>query len=203
MKPPLHDHAAPRLTRRRLIGLAIASLSAAARAAGLPRIPLAEAARRLAGGGFVLMMRHAVTEPGTGDPAGFTLDDCASQRNLSEAGRSQATAIGAALRSAGIRIDSVRASAWCRCRDTAELAFGRYEVWPALNSFFEDRPAGVARTREVARFASALQAPANAMLVTHQVNITELSGAWAAPGEIVVVRWDGTRPRAEFRFGVD
>lgn len=65
------------------------------------------------------MLRHAQTVPGTGDPPGFRLDDCATQRHLGELGRTQARAWGELLRREGVRVDWVHASAWCRCQETA------------------------------------------------------------------------------------
>ena len=169
-------------------------------AAEPPAVSLAEAARRLEAGGYVLMMRHAQTEPGLGDPAGYRLDDCATQRNLSVEGRAQAGAAGRALRAAGVRLAEVRSSAWCRCRDTARLAFGEHAVWPALNSFFDDRAAGPARTEAVAALARELRPPRNVMLVTHQVNITAASGIYPQVGEIVALAWRGGRMTPEIRF---
>src|SRR5690606_18848597 len=78
---------------------------------------------RLRAGGLVLLMRHAETTPGTGDPPGFRLEDCATQRNLSIAGREQARAVGAALARRGVKIATVLSSPWCRARETAMLAF--------------------------------------------------------------------------------
>lgn len=163
-------------------------------------IGLAEAAARLAAGGYVLMMRHASTEPGLGDPPQFRIGDCATQRNLSAEGREEARATGQALREAGIRFAQVRSSQWCRCVDTASLAFGAHQSWPALNSFFGDRSLGPARAREVVEFARSVRAPHNAMLVTHQVNIQAVFGTFTAPGEIVAGRWRDGELRAEFRF---
>jgi broad specificity phosphatase PhoE len=180
--------------------LACALAAAAAARAQVPSVDLDEAARRLAAGGYVMMMRHAQTEAGIGDPPGFRLDDCSTQRNLSAEGREQARRAGAAIAAAGIRVSVVRSSAWCRCRETAELAFGRHEPWSALNSFFADRSDEPERTRSVVEFARTLRAPSNAMLVTHQVNITAAFGSWASPGEVVAGRWRDGRLAAEFRF---
>ncbi len=88
-------------------------------------------------GGVIVLMRHAQTVSGTGDPPGFRLDRCNTQRNLSAAGRAQATRIGQAFRAAQVGVDEVRTSAWCRCVDTADLAFGRHRVWAPINSFFQ------------------------------------------------------------------
>lgn len=178
-------------------------LAEAARADAVDRVDLGGAAARLRGGGWVLMMRHAQTEPGIGDPPGFRLDRCETQRNLSEAGRRQARAAGEALRAAGIVPAMVRSSAWCRCRDTAELAFGRYEPWPALDSFFEDRAREPAQTAQVQAFARGLREPGNAVLVTHQVNVVAALGVSPAQGEIVAGRWEEGRLRARFAFRPD
>lgn len=179
-------------------GLIAAGLSSAVAAA--EAVPLEEAARRLASGGWVLMMRHAATEPGVGDPASFRLGDCATQRNLSAAGRDQARRAGAALRGAGVRIDEVRTSQWCRCRETAEMAFGAATDWPALNSFFASRGDEAAQTAQVLAWAAKLDPRRNAMLVTHQVNISAVMGHFAAPGEVVAGRWRDGKVEAAFRF---
>jgi len=171
-------------------------------AAGEP-VTLAEAARRLASGGWILMMRHAVTEPGVGDPPGFRIGDCSTQRNLSAEGRAQARRAGAAMRAAGIRIDEVRTSQWCRCRETAELAFGAAADWPALNSFFASRGEEPEQTREVLAWAAGLDPARNAMLVTHQVNISAVMGRFASQGEVVVGRWRNGRVEPAFRFVPD
>jgi hypothetical protein len=88
-------------------------------------------------GGCVVLMRHAATEPGVGDPPGFRLDSCRTQRNLSDEGRAQARRIAQAFAARNLSPPTVRSSAWCRCTETAQLAFGGYSVWPAINSFFQ------------------------------------------------------------------
>ena len=172
----------------------------ALRAAQVPRLPLAQAAERLREGGWVMLMRHARTEPGVGDPPGYRLDRCETQRNLSAAGRAQARAAGAAMRAAGIVVELVRSSRWCRCLDTAGLAFGRHEPWPALDSFFDDRGREADQTAQLADFARALRAPANAVLVTHQVNVVAATGVSPVQGEVVAARWGDGRLRAAFAF---
>ena len=153
--------------------------------------PPADLLAALQRGGHVLLVRHAQTEPGIGDPPGMRLSDCATQRNLSAAGREQARAIGAAVRSRAIPVAAVKSSQWCRCLDTARLAFGDHApvaAWPVLNSFFEDRSVEAARTRELRAALAGAPVEANVVWVTHQVNITALTGVVPAPGEIVVVR---------------
>lgn len=169
-------------------------------AAQAPLLTLAQAAARLASGGYVLMIRHARTESGVGDPPGYRLDDCASQRNLSADGRAQSQAIGRALREAGVPVGEVRSSAWCRCRDTAQLAFGAHTVWPPLNSFFDARAAEREHTAPVLALVAAQRAPANRLLVTHQVNITAASGVYPSPGQMVALHAPGGVAAAAFTF---
>lgn len=143
--------------------------------------------RLLREGGCVVLMRHAQTVPGVGDPAGFRLGQCNTQRNLSEAGREQARQLGAAFAREGVRVDEVRSSAWCRCTDTADLAFGRHSVWTPANSFFQGGERGT-QTRDMGRFVRDWQAPRNAVIVTHQVNMTALTGEFPAMGELFLLR---------------
>jgi hypothetical protein len=136
-------------------------LAASALAAGGVRAQPSDFWARLREGGNVVLMRHARTEPGVGDPPDFRLGECATQRNLSAEGREQARRIGEAFQREAIRLDEVRNSAWCRCVDTAQLAFGRQVVWPPINSFFGSASAREAQTREVLAAARALRAPTN------------------------------------------
>lgn len=157
--------------------------------------PIATAA--LAQPGHVLLLRHAIA-PGTGDPAGMRLGDCATQRNLDAAGRAQAQAIGAGLRQAGIGQARVFTSQWCRTRETAEiLSFGPVVERPAeLNSFFDERSAQPAATAALRAFLRSLPSDGGlVVLVTHQVNITALTGIVPASGEGVVLR---LAPAGEF-----
>jgi phosphohistidine phosphatase SixA len=149
----------------------------------------------LRNGGHVLLMRHAVTEPGIGDPPQFRLDDCSTQRNLSAEGRAQAVRVGRLLAERRVAISAVLSSRWCRCLDTARLAFGQTTPEPALDSFFGERSAQSAPQTVAARTRiRGFRGPGNLMMVTHQVNITALTGEHPAMGEILVVRAnaDGT-----------
>ncbi len=145
----------------------------------------------LAGGGQVVLMRHALTEPGAGDPPGFALGDCATQRNLSAVGRDDARRIGAAFARRGIPVGRVLSSRWCRCLETARLAFGRVEPWPALDSIYEDRRREEEQTRAVRELVSRPPAGGNLVLVTHGVNVAALLGFVPAAGEVVVLTPDG------------
>ena len=142
----------------------------------------------LADGRYVAVMRHALA-PGVGDPDNFTLGDCSTQRNLSESGREQAKAIGDVMRAQGVTEARVYSSEWCRCLETAEgLAFTAVTPKPALNSFFQRRAASEEQTQSLREF---LRTERNTheplVLVTHQVNITALTGVFPASGEIVVI----------------
>ena len=145
----------------------------------------------LRGGGQVLVVRHAATDPGFGDPPGFRLDDCATQRNLSPGGREDARRIGEAFRARAIPIGRILSSQWCRCLETARLAFGTVEPWPRLNSFFDDRSREPEQTRAVRAVAGERPAAGNLVLVTHGVNISALTGILPAPGETVILTPQG------------
>jgi phosphohistidine phosphatase SixA len=140
--------------------------------------------------GLTILYRHAIA-PGTGDPPGFRLDDCATQRNLSAEGRSQARDIGRELRQARVPIAEVRSSRWCRARDTARLmSVGSVRPTPALDSVFTASDDRAQRQRRQA--AQLIRAHADRkgvlVLVGHQVNITDLTGVVPASSEGVVVR---------------
>ncbi|WMS44353.1 histidine phosphatase family protein [Acuticoccus sp. MNP-M23] len=144
--------------------------------------------------GAVAMMRHALA-PGTGDPAGFDVADCTTQRNLDARGRAQARAIGDLFRANGIDNANVLSSAWCRSLETARLLdLGPVETLPALNSFFANRADRAPQTEALRSYlAKAPDAPLR-ILVTHQVNISALTGEFTRSGEMVVlqVAQDGT-----------
>jgi phosphohistidine phosphatase SixA len=155
-----------------------------ARAAGSE----ADMAWRALAQGAIVLFRHALA-PGTGDPAGFRLGECATQRNLDAAGRAQAGRIGEAFRSRGIAVGQVLTSQWCRSRETAELAFpGQVRDAPVFNSFFDARAEGPRQTKAARPLLAGWQGPGALVVVTHQVNITALTGIFPASGEGVVLR---------------
>lgn len=164
--------------------------------------------QRLSAGGAIVLMRHAATTPGIGDPPGFELGKCATQRNLSDAGRRDARAIGTAFRSRGIVPGAVWASRWCRCLDTARLAFDQAQPEPTLDSMFnDDDTAAKAKLRELRTKLAARRETSLLVLVTHDVNIRALTGQSLAPGEMVVsVLRDGRLAvlgRLDARAGAD
>ncbi len=138
--------------------------------------------------GGVVLLRHA-DAPGFGDPSGYRLDDCATQRNLGEFGRTQARKIGARFQAERVVVGSVLSSQWCRCRETAKLAFpGLTKVEPAFNSFFDDRSREAGQTVAARAIIAAWRGPGALVIVTHQVNITALAGVVPASGEGVVLK---------------
>lgn len=145
----------------------------------------------LRAGGCVLMLRHAQTEAGVGDPPGFTLGNCSTQRNLSDEGRAQSRRIGAWFQAQGLRPRAVQSSAWCRCIDTATLAFGSPQGLPALNSTFGTAGRQPAQTRALKALLAAIPAGQFDVWVTHQVHMTDLCGAYPGLGEGFVVSAQG------------
>lgn len=143
--------------------------------------------RRLQEGGHVILIRHALA-PGTGDPAGFVLEDCATQRNLSAEGRAQARRIGAMLAARKIPIDRVLSSHWCRALETARLLDqGPVEPFPPLDSFFRNTARAPAQTAAVKALLETL-GNQTIVMVTHQVNITALTGIFPRSGEMIIAR---------------
>lgn len=179
------------LQRRRVLAALALLLSASASAQTTPSVPAGGTDRvfeTLRRGGVAVLMRHTATVAGTGDPPGFRLSDCGTQRNLSERGRADARVLGERFWRAGIRFDRVYTSQWCRCRDTAMLVAGRAEDWPAVNSFFEDRTSEAKQTTEARERLLTIAPNETWLVVTHQVNISALVGEFTAMGESVVVR---------------
>jgi len=131
----------------------------------------------LKSGGHVAMVRHGLTTPGSGDPPGFRLEDCKTQRNLIEEGRDESRRLGALLRAQGIRIDRVLSSEWCRCVETAELIeAGSVAREPALNNLY-GRPQNRERqVREMRALIAAWKGPGNLLLSTHGANMGALMG---------------------------
>jgi phosphohistidine phosphatase SixA len=171
--------------------------------AGLPAFAFAQTASpsdaaawaALKAPGSIVLFRHALA-PGGGDPPGFKADDCSTQRNLSEEGQVQAKRIGQTLQGRGIKVQTVWHSAWCRTRDTAQLAFPdlrspALRTEPAFNSFFSDRSTEPAQTAAARKMLLAWRGPGTLVVVTHQVNITQLTEIFPQSGEGVVLQREG------------
>lgn len=169
--------------KRRLALLTLASGSGSfAWAQSTPELP-----GLLRAGRCVVMLRHAQTEPGIGDPPNFRLDQCSTQRNLSADGKAQARRIGQWFSTRSLAPRTVYSSAWCRCRDTADLAFGGHSVLPALGSTFDGRANQPGQTSTLRALLAALPPGQFDVWVTHQVNMTALTGETPAMGEAFVL----------------
>jgi len=141
----------------------------------------------LAKGGHVALVRHSNAPPGYGgDPPGFRLDDCKTQRNLDDRGRRQARALGEAFRRHGVRVDRILSSPWCRCLETARLmAVGPVEATWAL---VPDMDPGVSvRLSELKKMVAAWRGPGTLVLVTHALTVRALLGFLPSQGETVVL----------------
>ncbi|WP_281019689.1 MULTISPECIES: histidine phosphatase family protein [unclassified Minwuia] len=145
-------------------------------------------------GEAIIIMRHALA-PGVGDPAEFDVTDCTTQRNLDAAGRAQSRGIGERFRAAGISSATVYSSAWCRCRETAELlGLGDVTILPALNSFFREWERQEAQIDDLRAWLTEWEGDGPLVLVSHQVNIRALTGQSTRSGEMLFMRVakDGT-----------
>ena len=160
-------------------------------ALGLIGVVRADLLSDLTDGQHVLMIRHA-DAPGVGDPAGYKLDQCATQRNLGEYGRRQSVAIGQWLADRKVQSAKMFSSAWCRCIDTATLmSKGPVKIEVALGSFFDDMRQRDTQNRALQSLIAAnLKAyPKQPLIyVTHHVNIEAFTGQAIGVGDIVVAR---------------
>ena len=142
---------------------------------------------QLEDGGKLIFIRHAYA-PGNGDPAGFNLNDCSTQRNLSDDGRKQAQRIGEFFTKNKIEIDKVLSSEWCRCKETAKIAFKDYSTNSFLNSFYSSK-FSKNKDKQVKAFnyyIKNLEIEKNLIFVTHYVFISEVLNYGPSSGEIVV-----------------
>lgn len=173
----------PRAGRRALLGAGLL--------AGLPRLAsAAEIEPLLRQGGVIIAFRHALA-PGTFDPPEFRLGDCRTQRNLSDGGRAQARRIGDWFTARGLKPARVRSSPWCRCIDTAQLAFGSAEPWPALGSPRGATEATNAESLAALRTALTLagrQRGRFEVWVTHMFVLSDLAATGSSSGEGLVLR---------------
>tara|TARA_B100001142_G_C14172863_1_gene592956 strand:- start:158 stop:718 length:561 start_codon:yes stop_codon:yes gene_type:complete len=139
-------------------------------------------------GNKIILIRHSLA-PGGGDPAGFNINDCKTQRNLNRTGINQSKRIGKLFKKNKVPIDQVLTSQWCRCKDTAKYAFGEYKEFTALNSTFQspfDKNEGK-QLKELYSFVMKWNGKGkNLVLITHYSIITAVTNAVPSSGEIVV-----------------
>lgn len=148
--------------------------------------------------GAVVLVRHADAPGGAGDPEGFKLDDCATQRNLSDKGRAEARALGERLRAERIPIGKVLVSQWCRCRETATLMnIGAPEEAPTFNNAFVLRERRDELTEGARAAVAAWKGPGTLVVVTHGANILALTGIQPVQAEMIVVQ---PAPESERKF---
>ncbi len=141
----------------------------------------------LKNGTAFVVMRHALA-PGTGDPANFRIGDCSTQRNLSDVGRQQARETGELFKAKGIEVAGVWSSAWCRCQETARLlGLGEVGILEPLNSFFRRQERRGPQMEALRNWLQAHKGGLPLVLVTHQVNISALTGVYPRSGELIFV----------------
>ena len=138
-------------------------------------------------GGKLIFIRHAYA-PGSGDPDNFNLNDCSTQRNLSKEGKKQAKYIGEFFKNKKIKVDKVLSSEWCRCKETAVIAFSDYKTESFLNSFFSDkfRKNKDLQIKNLKSYIDKWDKKKNLILITHYVVILEILDYAPSSGEIVI-----------------
>tara|TARA_B100000131_G_scaffold60081_1_gene55658 strand:+ start:176 stop:724 length:549 start_codon:yes stop_codon:yes gene_type:complete len=142
-------------------------------------------------GGKLIFIRHAIA-PGNGDPEDFKIDDCSTQRNLNQSGIDQSKIIGLFFNENKLKIDKVLSSEWCRCKDTAEIAFKSFKTFKPLNSFYDPRFADNEKKqiKDLKQFIKKWNSDKNVVFVTHYVVILSLLNIGVSSGEIVVADKD-------------
>ena len=135
----------------------------------------------------IVFLRHALA-PGNGDPDNFDINDCKTQRNLSSKGRLQSEKIGNFFKINNIKIDKVLSSEWCRCKETAKIAFENFQTFNALNSFYEARFAKnkSKQIEDLKNFINSWDSDSNLIIVTHFVVISELLNKGTSSGEMII-----------------
>ena len=142
-------------------------------------------------GGNLIFIRHAYA-PGGGDPINFDINKCNTQRNLSDSGRKQASEIGSFFKKNNIQVDKVYSSEWCRCKETALIAFNEFEKKNFLNSFFSAKFAQNknSQIKSFKKFIKSWEGEKNLIFVTHYVVISEILNYAPSSGEIVISNKD-------------
>ena len=137
--------------------------------------------------GKIVFIRHSIA-PGGGDPENFSLKDCSTQRNLSKKGIEQSKQIGEFFKKNKVIISKVLSSQWCRCKDTAFHAFGKYEEFFALNSTFQIKFSGNSKKQAetLKNFVKKWDGKGNIIFVTHYVIILKHTNYAPSSGELVI-----------------
>jgi len=138
-------------------------------------------------GGKLIFIRHAYA-PGGGDPINFDINECNTQRNLNNSGRNQADKIGSLFKDNNISTDKVYSSEWCRCKETALIAFNQFETKKFLNSFFSSKFAQNknSQIKSFKKFIKSWDGKKNLIFVTHYVFIYEILDYAPSSGEIII-----------------
>ena len=135
----------------------------------------------------LVFIRHAIA-PGNGDPNNFDINDCSTQRNLDENGIEESKKIGLFFKNNKIKIDKVLSSQWCRCKDTAKYAFKNFEIFDALNSFYDEKFAEneTKQIKDLKNYIKKWNSDKNLVLITHFVVISSILNTGSSSGEIII-----------------
>tara|TARA_B100000579_G_scaffold263637_1_gene217240 strand:+ start:59 stop:610 length:552 start_codon:yes stop_codon:yes gene_type:complete len=135
----------------------------------------------------LIFIRHAIA-PGNGDPGNFNIEDCSTQRNLDLNGIEQSKKIGLFFKNNNIKIDKILSSEWCRCKDTANYAFGNFQTFDALNSFYNEKFATNEdkQIKDLKKYIKNWQSDKNIVFVTHYVVISSILKTASSSGEIII-----------------
>ena len=141
----------------------------------------------LKAGSKIIFIRHALA-PGNGDPDNFNINDCTTQRNLNKNGIIQSKKIGLFFEKNKIKIDKVLSSEWCRCKDTAKIAFKNFETFNALNSFYDEKFASNEdmQIKNLKKYIKSWESDKNLILVTHFVVISSILNIGTSSGEMII-----------------
>lgn len=196
-----------RLSLLGVLRLLLTALLVGVSASSAPVLAQPDAWALLKQPGHVVFMRHA-DAPGSGgygDPPGYRLDDCATQRNLSDEGRAHARRTGDAFRKHGVAFNRLLTSPWCRCQETAQLALGKEaEVFSPLSNLIGRSQHRDEQVRALKAFLAGLKPDTRVLFVTHGIVISALTGVSPASGEMVIVKpGPGGEPAVAGRLKVD
>ena len=143
-------------------------------------------------GNKIIFIRHS-SAPGGGDPPGFKLNDCSTQRNLDKVGIQQSISIGKLFKKKSIPVDKVLSSQWCRCKDTAKYAFKDYQVFSALNSTFQS-PYDKNEKKQIKEIKDYVKNwksnGKNLVMITHYSIITKMTDSTPSSGELIITDKD-------------